>query len=245
MNLRDDEFRAVQDELGEEIQGITDVWVWCGSDKSEKYTWDTFANTNCKGRFKYRARFDRLFCLAPGVTNTTRAELDLANGTTVRAWQPIDFQLVGKDEVLDIDRFPSDHWAMLATFMGPGSKLEHQSQSTASQLPTQINHTAVKDTEVAKVQEQAATKRCKGRGGSACDKHLSDCSRDGSEMLNRSSVGDVDILALMLMCIVLVCGVTLTMPHFRCGPVCSDEQFVSSIRQGFEIDCWRCCRQQV
>ena len=100
LNLRDEEFRAVQKELGDAASGIEDVWSWCGSDEAERYTWDTSVNTNLDAGFKSRTRFDRLFFLAPGISAGPRAQPGAdggAEGASKHAgaggngWQPIDF----------------------------------------------------------------------------------------------------------------------------------------------------------
>ena len=125
LNLRDEELKIVQREIGDDCKGIADIWSWCGSDEAERYTWDTGVNTNGNCNFKYRARFDRMFYLTPGLSdgpqpkakakakakgNVKASQSDLE---TKPGWRPMSFRLVGKEKVKDLGRFPSDHWGML------------------------------------------------------------------------------------------------------------------------------------
>ena len=90
MNLRDYE---VKDNLN---KMMIDVWENCGKENDTEYTWDTLLNDNvCLEGKKPRFRFDRLY---------------------TRQLAPSSFQLVGKDRISEIGRFPSDHFGILASF---------------------------------------------------------------------------------------------------------------------------------
>jgi len=112
------------------------VWTWCGSNFSEKYTWDTFANTNLDVDFKTQARFDRLFFVSP------------LNASASTVWQPVDFHLVGKSKVSNIDRFPSDHWGMLVTLENPLLQVARRNQSAILQGVAQAKQSIAKSTSV-------------------------------------------------------------------------------------------------
>ena len=131
LNLRDEEFTKVQLEMGDDSEGIVDVWSWCGSNEAERYTWDTTENTNLDCVYKYRSRFDRLFFLTPGISDEpgTKAKSKAkANGKGKAkamvhlelekkpGWRPTSFSLIGKHKVHGLNRFPSDHWGMLTEF---------------------------------------------------------------------------------------------------------------------------------
>lgn len=128
MNLRDEELKVVQRDIGDDCKAIVDVWSWCGSDDSEKYTWDTYVNTNGNCNFQYRSRFDRLFYLTPGISDVPKPKAKgkaKAKGNvkapgsdldTKPGWRPISFKLVGKEKIKSLNRFPSDHWGMLSVW---------------------------------------------------------------------------------------------------------------------------------
>ncbi|KAK7090724.1 hypothetical protein V1264_010485 [Littorina saxatilis] len=99
LNLRDKELESI----GGLPEGIVDVWEETGSRKEARYTWDTYRNDNLAtdGKWRTRLRFDRLYlrqCSPP-------AKL-----------KPVYFELVGLQRVPDVNRFPSDHWGILAHF---------------------------------------------------------------------------------------------------------------------------------
>ena len=98
LNLRDEELKAV----GGPLPNMVDVWEACGGGEEDRYTWDIANNDNINWKYpnKPRCRFDRLY-LCPG------------NGPFVKMQS---FELVGKERLPRIGRFPSDHWGMWSVF---------------------------------------------------------------------------------------------------------------------------------
>lgn len=98
MNLRDEEVIAV----GGLLPNMVDMWEVCGSQEEHKYTWDISANDNLdwKYRNKPQLRFDRMFLCPHG-------------GPFIK---PLTFELVGKERLPGVGRFPSDHWGMWCVF---------------------------------------------------------------------------------------------------------------------------------
>ncbi|XP_003382697.1 PREDICTED: tyrosyl-DNA phosphodiesterase 2-like [Amphimedon queenslandica] len=98
LNLRDEEVKS----MGGLLPKMVDMWEACGSSEEDKYTWDIQANDNIDWKYanKPRCRFDRLY-LCP------------ADGPFVKA---LSFELVGKERLPQIGRFPSDHWGMWSVF---------------------------------------------------------------------------------------------------------------------------------
>lgn len=98
LNLRDEEVRDV----GGLLPNMVDVWESCGSSEEHRYTWDISANDNLDWRYntKPKLRFDRVY-LCP------------YNRPYVK---PLSFELVGKERLPGIGRFPSDHWGMWCMF---------------------------------------------------------------------------------------------------------------------------------
>nr|4FVA_A Chain A, 5'-tyrosyl-DNA phosphodiesterase [Caenorhabditis elegans]4FVA_B Chain B, 5'-tyrosyl-DNA phosphodiesterase [Caenorhabditis elegans]4FVA_C Chain C, 5'-tyrosyl-DNA phosphodiesterase [Caenorhabditis elegans]4FVA_D Chain D, 5'-tyrosyl-DNA phosphodiesterase [Caenorhabditis elegans] len=89
LNLRDEEVSRVPD-------GVKDAWEAAGSDNKTKFTWDTFKNDNKQGFHGAKMRFDRLYWSGP---------LD-----------KVKFTLEGRQRIRSCLCFPSDHWAINATF---------------------------------------------------------------------------------------------------------------------------------
>eukprot|EP00441_Pelagodinium_beii_P009024 CAMPEP_0197704532 /NCGR_PEP_ID=MMETSP1338-20131121/125986_1 /TAXON_ID=43686 ORGANISM="Pelagodinium beii, Strain RCC1491" /NCGR_SAMPLE_ID=MMETSP1338 /ASSEMBLY_ACC=CAM_ASM_000754 /LENGTH=412 /DNA_ID=CAMNT_0043288435 /DNA_START=66 /DNA_END=1304 /DNA_ORIENTATION=- len=144
LNLRDEEVRSVQRDLGDAARGIADVWMFCGSPEGARWTWDTSVNTNIGASFSCKTRFDRVFFLSRGVTDVEGAPGCIAAAKasakakvknkenkapaapilSSEGWHPLDLELVGKDKVPDLGRFPSDHWGVMTTWApGDASKV--------------------------------------------------------------------------------------------------------------------------
>ncbi|CAJ1362816.1 unnamed protein product [Effrenium voratum] len=133
LNLRDEEVKAVQKELGDG-SGICDAWVACGSPENERWTWDTSANTNIGASFVCKTRFDRLFFLSDWSLSSPKARgMAIASGKAKAkakakdlfqraeavpcdGWRPTSFALLGKAKVPGLGRFPSDHWGILTSW---------------------------------------------------------------------------------------------------------------------------------
>lgn len=98
MNLRDKDVTAV----GGIPAGIDDLWIRSGSRKECQYTWDMMRNTNKEmpGRFKPRCRFDRVYL----------------RDSHPRRVKEEHFGLFGLEKIRQGQRFPSDHWGILAAF---------------------------------------------------------------------------------------------------------------------------------
>lgn len=77
-----------------------DCWILAGKDKAHEYTWDLQLNDNARmpNGGKPRCRFDRMYLFSK-------------NSNSVKS-----FQLVGKERVEGLDRFPSDHFGVLVSF---------------------------------------------------------------------------------------------------------------------------------
>ena len=97
LNLRDEEVAKVG-----LLPSMVDVWEACGSIEEHRYTWDVSENDNLDWHYrnKPKLRFDRLY-LCP------------SDGPHVKT---LNFELVGKERVSEINRFPSDHWGMWCVF---------------------------------------------------------------------------------------------------------------------------------
>ena len=105
LNLRDEEarrgIRAASSQHAS--RRFVDAWEACGSQPSERLTWDPNGNDNgsmtgTPGSMP-RCRFDRLFLATPVAVEA--------------AWRPVSFRLVGRER-LRSGRFASDHWGILA-----------------------------------------------------------------------------------------------------------------------------------
>ncbi|KAK7086708.1 Tyrosyl-DNA phosphodiesterase 2 [Halocaridina rubra] len=96
LNARDSEVDATK------IPEAFDLWESCGRRPEAKWTWDVQRNTNKEfpGRFKPKARFDRLY-------------LKQASPPVVA---PKHFGLIGLQKVSGTDSFPSDHWGVIVHF---------------------------------------------------------------------------------------------------------------------------------
>jgi tyrosyl-DNA phosphodiesterase 2 len=94
LNIRDNE-------VPEKFKS-NDCWVKAGRDKDSEYTWDLQRNDNASlpNGGKPRCRFDRMYGFSPGTVSFTVES----------------FQLVGTERVQGLDRFPSDHFGILASF---------------------------------------------------------------------------------------------------------------------------------
>jgi len=156
LNIRDEEVKAVQKELGAQGTNIADVWSFCGAPEQERYTWDTIANDNMAASFRCKCRFDRMFFISPGVSDKISTphklmvqavakpfQAMLADGQLQgQAWRPLSFCLIGKERVPRLGRFPSDHWGLLASWdFHSGKSLETKSDVTRSATPeAEIQH---------------------------------------------------------------------------------------------------------
>ncbi|XP_010883556.2 tyrosyl-DNA phosphodiesterase 2 isoform X2 [Esox lucius] len=87
--------------LGGLPEGICDIWESLGQPQDCRYTWDCITNDNKELPFPARLRFDRLFLRQAG------------EGSKV---SPDGLTLVGLER-LECDRFISDHWGLLCTFV--------------------------------------------------------------------------------------------------------------------------------
>ncbi|CAE8596190.1 unnamed protein product, partial [Polarella glacialis] len=131
LNLRDEEVKAVQRELGDEAVGIADVWGFCGSPEASRWTWDTGANTNIGATYVCKTRFDRVLFISQGISDiagapgaiaipkakakakASSARMPEQSGGSNNGWRPASLSLVGKEKVPNLGRFPSDHWGVL------------------------------------------------------------------------------------------------------------------------------------
>ena len=98
LNVNDEEVQSVGIP-----NGIVDVWESCGSPKEHQYTWDTETNDNFAWSFpdKPRLRLDRLY-LCPADEEKIK---------------PQGFMLIGTERIINIGRFPSDHYGIYVEFM--------------------------------------------------------------------------------------------------------------------------------
>lgn len=99
LNLRDKELQ----DIGGVPAGVVDVWEVTGRRPEAMYTWDLQRNDNLdwSQRFRPRCRFDRLYHLP---------------ADRLRA---VYFELVGLERLSRFNgcqRFPSDHWGIVAHF---------------------------------------------------------------------------------------------------------------------------------
>uniref|UniRef100_A0A4W5N6R3 Tyrosyl-DNA phosphodiesterase 2 n=1 Tax=Hucho hucho TaxID=62062 RepID=A0A4W5N6R3_9TELE len=97
-NLRDWEVKN----QGGLPESICDVWESLGQPEDCRYTWDCVTNDNKALPFPARLRFDRLFLRQAG------------KGSKV---SPDGMTLVGLERLDDCQRFTSDHWGLLCTFV--------------------------------------------------------------------------------------------------------------------------------
>uniref|UniRef100_A8XU68 5'-tyrosyl-DNA phosphodiesterase n=1 Tax=Caenorhabditis briggsae TaxID=6238 RepID=TYDP2_CAEBR len=89
LNLRDEEISSIPD-------GVLDAWVSAGCDTKTKWTWDTYKNDNKQGFNGAKMRFDRIYWHGP--------------------FNQVHFSLEGRQRIRSCLCFPSDHWAINATF---------------------------------------------------------------------------------------------------------------------------------
>lgn len=89
LNLRDEEVSRIPD-------GVSDAWVSAGGETKTKWTWDTCKNDNKQGFHGAKMRFDRLYWHGP--------------------FNNVQFSLEGRQRIRSCLCFPSDHWAISATF---------------------------------------------------------------------------------------------------------------------------------
>ena len=147
LNIRDEEVKSVQKELGAQAKDIADAWLFCGAQEHERWTWDTDANDNLEVAFRCKTRFDRMFFLSPGISDKATATPKpkaKANGASklveapqlpqghlqAEAWRPLRFSLIGKERVPDLGRFPSDHWGLLTSWSFHSSQTLARKQMT-------------------------------------------------------------------------------------------------------------------
>ncbi|XP_029592603.1 tyrosyl-DNA phosphodiesterase 2 [Salmo trutta] len=97
-NLRDWEVKN----QGGLPESICDVWESLGQPEDCRYTWDCVTNDNKDLPFPARLRFDRIFLRQAG------------KGSKV---SPDGMTLVGLKRLDDCQRFTSDHWGLLCTFV--------------------------------------------------------------------------------------------------------------------------------
>uniref|UniRef100_A0A8C7FGE7 Tyrosyl-DNA phosphodiesterase 2 n=1 Tax=Oncorhynchus kisutch TaxID=8019 RepID=A0A8C7FGE7_ONCKI len=97
-NLRDWEVKN----QGGLPENICDVWESLGQPEDCRYTWDCVTNDNKDLPFPARLRFDRIFLRQAG------------EGSKV---SPDGITLVGLERLNDCQRFTSDHWGLLCTFI--------------------------------------------------------------------------------------------------------------------------------
>ncbi|KAJ7985484.1 hypothetical protein DPEC_G00352510 [Dallia pectoralis] len=110
-NLRDWELKNV----GGLPEGTCDVWESLGEPEYCRYTWDCVTNDNNGIAFPARLRFDRLFLRQAG-----EGSKFIPDGMT----------LVGLNRLDECDRFTSDHWGLLCTFViEPVSQPSHTSET--------------------------------------------------------------------------------------------------------------------
>mmetsp|Transcript_24730 Transcript_24730/g.51791 ORF Transcript_24730/g.51791 Transcript_24730/m.51791 type:complete len:344 (+) Transcript_24730:66-1097(+) len=66
--IGDMNMRASEDKMVEKFDNKSwiDAWKECGSDKSVKFTWDSFVNNYHDGGFRFKARFDRCYVRGGG-----------------------------------------------------------------------------------------------------------------------------------------------------------------------------------
>ena len=121
LNIRDQEMMAVHKELGDQAFSYCDVWHFCGSPNGEQYTWDTTENTNLHAAFASKMRFDRILFISSGVSDVygspgldgVKKDSQSTVKSTEHGWRPKSIQLLGKEKVRTLGRFPSDHWGLL------------------------------------------------------------------------------------------------------------------------------------
>jgi len=101
LNMREADLTATGGGGGTGPTGLDDLWFLGGCREECRYNWDLTRNTNkeVSGRFKPRARFDRIY-------------LRDSNPSRVRVKY---FGLSGLEKVPGTQSFPSDHWAIEAT----------------------------------------------------------------------------------------------------------------------------------
>merc|ERR1712137_168020 len=120
LNIRDDEMLSARNQAFAKtsyVDNLVDAWIWCGSPKSEEFTWDTTLNKNMGVSYSSRLRFDRCLFASPGVTDGCGAKKTMDIKVKVASkssplWKATTFQLVGRSKVNGLGRFPSDHWGI-------------------------------------------------------------------------------------------------------------------------------------
>ena len=81
---------------------FVDTWEACGRKEEDRYTRDPSANTNgSRFQSKMKFRLDRLYLSLPSDRD--------------RTFNPVSFELIGKERVKDSRKFPSDHWGIFLT----------------------------------------------------------------------------------------------------------------------------------
>ncbi|XP_064596729.1 tyrosyl-DNA phosphodiesterase 2-like [Liolophura sinensis] len=99
LNLRDKELA----EIGGLPDDVLDLWEVTGKRPEAKFTWDSRRNENISIDSKFRPchRFDRLY---------------LRHSKPKPKVKPVYFELIGIEKIPTCQRFPSDHWGLLAHF---------------------------------------------------------------------------------------------------------------------------------
>lgn len=90
-------------EVGGLPDDVLDLWEVTGKRPEAKFTWDSRRNENISIDTKFRPchRFDRLY---------------LRHAKPKPKVKPVYFELIGIEKIPTCQRFPSDHWGLLAHF---------------------------------------------------------------------------------------------------------------------------------
>lgn len=99
LNIRDTEIDTFH-------PAIKDAWIAAGSDKKTEYTWDCKLNTNKALPHFIRCRFDRIYYNGP--------------------YKKVEFALHGTQQIKNIQRYPSDHFAAVAVFKQPQNQFFYE-----------------------------------------------------------------------------------------------------------------------
>lgn len=144
LNIRDDEVLAARKSAREKrprVDDVVDAWTWCGSPKTQEFTWDTSVNNNLGVQYSSRCRFDRCFFSSPGATDGRGALRGKPRSGTAGEdqgphkashWVASALELVGRSKVEGLGRFPSDHWGIQITWSLPVASGQPSQPSQAS-----------------------------------------------------------------------------------------------------------------
>eukprot|EP00929_Paragymnodinium_shiwhaense_P086830 TRINITY_DN47244_c0_g1_i1.p1 TRINITY_DN47244_c0_g1~~TRINITY_DN47244_c0_g1_i1.p1 ORF type:complete len:354 (-),score=96.26 TRINITY_DN47244_c0_g1_i1:167-1228(-) len=132
LNARDDEVATARKQArakNPHVDNVVDAFWWCGSPKAHEHTWDTSQNNNLDVTYSARCRFDRCLFSCPGLTSglgaggaaslakaAAKAASADASAATRSGWKAEKFELVGRERVPNLGRFPSDHWGLQVTW---------------------------------------------------------------------------------------------------------------------------------